>query len=233
MKFTVLTLFPELVAGYFQSSIMAKAVEKGLVGYDVVNIRDFADDKHRTCDDAPYGGGFGMVLKPEPLGAALDFVRAQEKLVVFPSPAGRLFAQSDAERFAREDEIVLICGRYEGIDQRIIDLYVHEELSIGDYVISSGEVASVVIIDAVYRLLDGVITEGSLLEESHTGGLLEYPHYTRPEVFRGRPVPEVLLSGHHQNIAEWRHQQSLERTRERRPDLLTRYGGQDGLDQGD
>jgi tRNA (guanine37-N1)-methyltransferase len=232
VKFTVLTLFPEIVDGYFQSSVMGKAVERGLVEYDLVNIRDFATDRHRTCDDAPYGGGFGMVLKAEPLARALDSVSAPEKRVVYPSPAGRLFNQDYAERLASIPEIVLICGRYEGIDQRIIDLYVHEEVTIGDYVISSGEIASIVIIDAVYRLLEGVITRGSLQEESHADGFLEYPHYTRPEVFRGHSVPDVLLSGHHEQIKTWRQEQSIARTRERRPDLLIRHGGSDGFDTG-
>jgi tRNA (guanine37-N1)-methyltransferase len=231
VKITVLTLFPELMRGYFGSSIMAKAVEKRLVEYEVVDIRDFALDRHRTCDDAPYGGGYGMVLKPEPLAGALDSVNASKKHVIYPSPAGKLFGQADARRISGMDEVVLICGRYEGIDQRIIDLYVHEELSIGDYVISSGEVASMVIIDAVYRLMEGVITEGSLSEESHVEGLLEYPHYTRPEDFRGHRVPEVLLSGHHGNIDTWRREQRIERTRSRRPDLMTRNGGKDGPDQ--
>ena len=232
MKFTVLTLFPEMVESYFQSSIMAKAVDRGLVEYNLINIRDFAKDRHRTCDDAPYGGGFGMVLKPEPLASALDSVGATDKTVVYPSPAGRFLTQEYAARLAEVPEIVLICGRYEGIDQRIIDLYVHEEVTIGDYVISSGEIASIVIIDAVYRLLGGVITEGSLQEESHVDGLLEYPHYTRPEVFRGHSVPDVLLSGHHEQIREWRREQSIARTRERRPELLTRDGGSDGFDTG-
>jgi len=229
VKFTVLTLFPELVESYFRSSVMAKAVDRGLVEYHLVNIRDFATDRHRTCDDAPYGGGFGMVLKAEPLAGALDSVGAGEKRVIYPSPAGRLFTQEYAVRLTDVGEIVLICGRYEGIDQRIIDLYVHEEVTIGDYVISSGEIASIVIIDAVYRLLDGVITQGSLQEESHVDGLLEYPHYTRPEVFRGHSVPDVLLSGHHEQIRSWRRDQSVARTRERRPELLTRDGGKDGF----
>ena len=228
----MLTLFPEMVESYFRSSVMAKAVDRELVGYNVVNIRDFATDRHRTCDDAPYGGGYGMVLKPEPLARALDSVGAMDKKVVYPSPAGRLFTQEYAARLAEIPEIVLICGRYEGIDQRIIDLYVHEEVTIGDYVISSGEIASIVIVDAVYRLLEGVITPGSLQEESHVDGLLEYPHYTRPEAFRGRSVPDVLLSGHHEQIREWRREQSIVRTRERRPELLTRDGGRDGLDTG-
>jgi tRNA (guanine37-N1)-methyltransferase len=243
VTFTVLTLFPEIVEGYFTSSVMAKAVQRGLIDFQLVNIRDFATDRHRTCDDAPYGGGAGMVLKAGPLAGALDSVEALRKTVVYPTPGGSLFNQEIAERFAGLDEIVLICGRYEGIDQRIIDLYVSEEITIGDYVVSSGEVASLVVVDAVYRLLEGVISEGSLTEESHSNGLLEYPQYTRPEVFRDLPVPDVLLSGHHENIRRWRHEQSVIRTRDRRPELYRRYladagdsernGGQDGPDTGD
>ncbi len=223
MKFTILTLFPEIIEGFFQASIMAKAVEKGLVSYEVVNIRDFAFDKHRSCDDAPYGGGAGMVFMPEPLGRALDSVDALSKHVVFPSPSGIKLTQALAEDFAQKDELIFICGRYEGIDQRVIDRYVSTEVSIGDYVISSGEVSTLVVIDAIYRLLPGVICQASLEEESFSGAshnLLEYPHYTRPLVYEGMSVPEVLTSGHHAKIAEWRQQQRLLRTQERRPDLL-------------
>jgi len=220
MKFTVLSLFPEILEAYFTSSIMAKAVEKGIIEYQNVNIRDYAMDKHRTCDDAPYGGGAGMVLKPEPLAAALDAVGAELKRVVFPTPSGRLFTQDFALALAEEKELVIVCGRYEGIDQRVLDMYCDDEISLGDYVLSSGEIAAMAIIDAVYRLLDGVITRESLTEESFSGGLLEYPQYTRPEVFRDMRVPEILLSGHHANIREWRLQQSLLKTREYRPELL-------------
>ena len=246
LKFTILSLFPELLEGYFRSSIMGKAVERGLIGYQLVDIRDFATDRHRTADDAPYGGGYGMVLKPEPLAGALDSVDAAAKRVIYASPSGRPFTQRIAEQLAGEDELVMICGRYEGIDQRIIDLYVHDQLSIGDYVVSSGEIASLVIVDAIYRLVSGVITAGSLEEESHAESLLEYPHYTRPEEFRGRRVPDVLLSGHHAQIREWRTWKMIERTAAVRPDLLARagvadaerrelekkYGGQDGSDTG-
>jgi len=244
VKFTILSLFPEMLEGYFASSIMGKAVDRGLIEYELVNIRDFSTDRHRTADDAPYGGGYGMVLKPEPLGAALDSVAAESKRVVYASPAGRLFDQSIADELSREQELVMICGRYEGIDQRVIDLYVHDQLSIGDYVISSGEIASLVIVDAIYRLVAGVITPGSLEEESHNDSLLEYPHYTRPEVYRGLSVPEVLLSGHHARITEWRRWRQIERTAEVRPELLARaniderervelrkrYGGHNGSD---
>lgn len=246
MRFTILSLFPAMLEGYFASSIMGKAVERGLIEYELVDIRDFATDRHRTADDAPYGGGYGMVLKPEPLASALDSVDAASRRVVYASPAGRLFTQQTAVELSKERELVMICGRYEGIDQRIIDMYVHDQLSIGDYVVSSGEIASLVIVDAIYRLVAGVITPGSLEEESHNESLLEYPHYTRPELFRGRAVPEILRSGHHGQIHEWRRWKQIERTAEVRPDLLarsgvtdaemreleTRYGGHDGSDQG-
>ncbi len=220
MKFEVLSLFPEIIDSFFTSSIMAKAVEKGIIDYSLVNIRDFAEDKHNTCDDAPYGGGAGMVLKAEPLARALDSVDGIKKRVIFPSPSGIAFDQKQAKRLSEYDELVFICGRYEGIDQRIIDMYVDEEISIGDYVISSGEISTLVIIDAVYRLLEGVISGESLLEESFTDGLLEYPHYTRPFDFRGMTVPDVLLSGHHFKISEWRRNERIRKTRKNRPDIL-------------
>jgi tRNA (guanine37-N1)-methyltransferase len=199
---------------------MAKAVEKGLIEYSSVNIRDFAYDRHKTCDDSPFGGGAGMVLKPEPLAAALDSVDGSLKRVICPSPSGVVFDQEQAKRLASFDELIFICGRYEGIDQRIIDMYVDEEISIGDYVISSGEISSLVIIDSVYRLMEGVISGESLIEESFTDGLLEYPHYTRPSVFRGVKVPEVLLSGNHSKINEWRKNERIRKTRKNRPDII-------------
>lgn len=220
MKFTVLSLFPTILEGFFSESIIAKAVARGLVDYQLVNIRDYAYNKHRVCDDAPYGGGAGMVLKPEPLSQALDAVGASEKKVVYPTPAGQAFNQEMAVKLSEEDELVIICGRYEGIDQRIIDIYADNEISIGDYVISSGEVAAMVIVDAVYRQLDGVIARESLAEESFTQPLLEYPHYTRPEEFRGLKVPQVLLSGHHAEIEAWRLNQRVEKTLKYRPELL-------------
>lgn len=220
MNFIILSLFPGILKGFFSDSIMSRAVQQGLVRYDLVNIRDYAYDKHRVCDDSPYGGGAGMVLKPEPLARALDAVGATGKRVVFPTPSGKPFTQPLAAQLAGEDELVFICGRYEGIDQRVIDLYVDDEISIGDYVISSGEIASLVMVDAVYRLLDGVINRESLEEESHTQPLLEYPHYTRPEIFRGLRVPQVLLEGHHARISEWRHYKRVEKTLENRPGLL-------------
>jgi tRNA (guanine37-N1)-methyltransferase len=224
MKLTVLTLFPEFVESYFRTSIMGRAVRNGQVSYRVVNIRDYATDRHRSVDDAPYGGGAGMVLKPEPLAGALDAVgagEAGEARVVYATPSGRVYSRALAHELAQEPELVLISGRYEGIDQRIIDLYVDDEISIGDYVISSGDLATMVIADGVFRLLEGVIRSESLDEESFETGLLEYPHYTRPEEFRGLRVPEVLLSGHHERIRRWRLAQSKKKTKEYRPDLLS------------
>ncbi len=222
MKFTVLTLFPEIPRAFFESSIMAKAVDKGIIAYDLVNIRDFAFDRHKTCDDATYGGGAGQLLMPEPLGRALDSVEAYRKHVIYVTPSGKPFTQKKAAELSQKDEIVFICGRYEGIDQRIIDLYVDEEISIGDYVMSSGEVAATVIVDSVYRLVDDVITHESLDEESFAGSLLEYPQYTRPNVYKGLAVPEVLTCGDHEKIRKWRLLKSLQKTVRNRPDLLAR-----------
>jgi tRNA (guanine37-N1)-methyltransferase len=220
MTFYVLSLFPQIVEQYFSASILGKAVERDLIRLVSVDIRDFATDKHRSADDTPYGGGAGMVLMAEPLGRALDSVGAAARRTVYASPAGRRFTQGVAAELAREEELVFVCGRYEGIDQRIIDLYVDDELSIGDYVISSGELSTLVIIDAVFRLREHVISRESLEEESFTDGLLEYPHYTRPEVYQGQRVPDVLLSGHHANIHAWRHGRRVEKTKRYREDLL-------------
>ena len=221
MKFHVLTLFPEIPRAFFESSIMAKAVDRGIIAYDLVNIRDFAHDKHKTCDDSPYGGGAGMLMLPEPLGQALESVKAYKKRVIYVTPSGKPFTQRLAKELSQEEELVLICGRYEGIDQRIIDSWVDDEISIGGYVLSSGEIAATVIIDAVYRLVEGVISQESLEEESFSKGLLEYPQYTRPEVYQGMSVPEVLLSGHHENIRKWRLQRQLAKTMANRPDLIS------------
>ncbi len=220
MKFTVLTLFPEIPRAFFESSIMAKAVEKGIIAYDLVNIRDFALDKHHTCDDGTYGGGAGQLLLPEPLGCALDSVKAYKKHVIYVTPSGKPLTQKKAQELSQKDEIVLICGRYEGIDQRIIDSYVDEEISIGDYVMSSGELAATVIVDSVYRLVDGVITRESLEEESFSDNLLEYPQYTRPNVYKGMEVPAVLSSGNHEKIRKWRLEKSIQKTLRNRPDLI-------------
>ncbi|MBQ7159535.1 MAG: tRNA (guanosine(37)-N1)-methyltransferase TrmD [Treponema sp.] len=220
MKFTVLTLFPEIPRAFFEASIMAKAVERGIIAYDLVNIRDFAFDKHKTCDDKPYGGGAGQLLLPEPLGRALDSVKAYKKHVIYVTPSGKPFTQKKAQELSQKDEIVLVCGRYEGIDQRFIDVFVVDEISIGDFVMSSGEVAATVIIDAVYRLVDDVITHESLDEESYSDGLLEYPQYTRPAVYKGMEVPEVLTNGNHEHIRKWRLKKRLQKTLANRPDLI-------------
>jgi tRNA (guanine37-N1)-methyltransferase len=240
IAYTILTLFPPIIDAYFSASIMAKAVERGMVNYRVVNIRDFAPDKHKTCDDAPYGGGPGMLMLPEPLGRALEAVGVSRKTgdagtggagarrVIYLSPSGRPFSQEMAQDLAACKELVLLCGRYEGIDQRIIDLYIDEEVSLGDYVLSSGEAAALVIVDATYRLVDRVIARESLEEESFSGGLLEYPQYTRPEIYAMIKVPEVLLSGHHENIRRWRLRKQIRKTLAMRPDLIRR-GEETGL----
>jgi tRNA (guanine37-N1)-methyltransferase len=245
MKYTILTLFPEITEAYFSTSIMAKAIQKGIIEYQAINIRDFAFDKHKTCDDAPYGGGPGMLMLPEPLGRALEaagvvpgtatFIqnnidvestqngdRHLFKRVIYLSPSGKPFNQTMAKELAAEQELILLCGRYEGIDQRVIERYIDDEVSVGDYVLSSGEVAALALIDATYRLVDRVITPESLEEESFSGGLLEYPQYTRPEIYDTMKVPEVLLSGHHENIRRWRLEKRVEKTLLNRPDLIRR-----------
>jgi tRNA (guanine37-N1)-methyltransferase len=224
MTITILTLFPGLFRGYLESSILARAIARDLVGVKVVDIRDFALDKHHVCDDAAYGGGPGMVMKPEPIAAALEASVTTGGQVIYLTPAGRLFTQALAEDLARGADFVLLCGRYEGIDQRVIDSFVTDEISIGDYVLSGGETAAMVVVDSVARLVPGVITGESLQQESFSEGLLEYPHYTRPEEFRGMRVPEVLLSGHHEKIRQWRLLKSVEKTMRHRPELLDSQG---------
>ena len=234
MKITVLSLFPEILRGFFESSIMAKAVDRGLMSFDLVNIRDYATDKHHKCDDLTFGGGAGMLMLPGPLSRALEAAGASAKRTVFVTPSGRLFIQAMAADFSREAELVIICGRYEGIDQRVIDRYVTDEVSVGDYVLSSGEVAALVLVDAVYRLVPGIISGESLLEESFapagTAGdargpsLLEYPQYTRPALYDNLRVPEVLTSGHHANIVRWRLRESIKKTLAYRPELLAADG---------
>lgn len=220
MKIQIVTLFPAMVEGFFTNSIMKRAVERGTVEYEIIDFRTFATDKHHSCDDVPYGGGAGMVISCEPLCRALQSIDAKAKRVVYASPSGKRFTQSYAESLSKEETLVFICGHYEGIDQRVIDLYVDDEISIGDYVISSGEISTLVIVDAVYRLIDGVIRSESLSEESFHGGLLEYPQYTRPETYCSKDVPAVLLSGHHARIGQWRLQKRIEKTLCHRPDLL-------------
>jgi len=229
MRISVLSLFPGILEGFFTSSIMARAVERGIVGYDLVDIRDFATDKHHKCDDGTFGGGPGMLMLPGPVSRALESAGSPGCRTIFVSPGGRLFNQAYARELAGEEKLVILCGRYEGLDQRVIDKYVTDEISVGDYVLSSGEVAALVLVDAVYRLLDGVITGESLEEESFEGGLLEYPQYTRPAVYDNIRAPDVLLSGHHANIATWRLKKRLEKTLCYRPDLLSGKGLDDQL----
>ncbi|UGQ16353.1 tRNA (guanosine(37)-N1)-methyltransferase TrmD [Borrelia sp. RT5S] len=239
MRITILSLFPSIIAPFFENSIMKKVVDRGIVSYELVSIRDFSNDKHRRCDDVSYGGGAGMILKAQPVSDALDYVNSKEKTTIFLTPSGVRYDQKLAYDLSRERELVIICGRYEGLDQRVVDLYVDLEISVGDYVLSSGEVAALVLIDSIYRLLDGVIKPESLLEESFSGrcGLLEYPHYTRPCEFRGLRVPDVLLSGHHGEVRKWRFEKAVERTRKNRYDLYLKYleikGEDDGLNRAD
>ncbi len=219
----VLTLFPRMVAAPLEESILGKAREKGLLRVQVTDIRDFAEGRHRVTDDVPYGGGAGMVMKPEPLVAAIEAAKGRDPAarVVLMSPQGRRFDQEKAAELLALGRLILVCGRYEGVDERVMD-WIDEELSLGDFVLTGGELAALAVIDAVARLLPGVLGNAeSAASESFTGeGLLEGPQYTRPPEFRGRRVPEVLLSGDHARIAAWRREQALERTRKRRPDLL-------------
>jgi len=221
VQIDILTLFPKLCEGALAESMMKRAQEKGLATLRVHNIRDWATGKHLVADDAPYGGGQGMVMKCEPIFAAVEALRTPESKVILMSPAGRPFKQALAAQYSQEQHIILLCGHYEGIDQRVIDHLVDEELSIGDYVLTNGAIAALVVTDAIVRLIPGVLgDEASSAEDSFSDGLLEFPHYTRPIEFRGWGVPDVLLSGHHGNIAKWRHQKALEKTRKNRPDLL-------------
>jgi tRNA (guanine37-N1)-methyltransferase len=223
MIIDILTIFPGMVAGPITESIIGKAIDRKLIDIRVINIRDYAADPHRTTDDRPFGGGSGMVMKPEPLVAAIGNVRENDPAarVILLSPQGKLFDQGIAFELSRLNHICLVCGRYEGVDERIRNHYVDDEISIGDYVLTGGELPALVIVDAVARLLPGVLgSNESLSEESFITGLLEYPHYTRPEIFENHRVPDILLSGNHGAIRRWRRQQALIRTWQRRPDLL-------------
>ncbi|MEW4429108.1 tRNA (guanosine(37)-N1)-methyltransferase TrmD [Paenibacillus pabuli] len=231
MRVDVLTLFPEMFEGVFGTSILGKAQTKGLVSLNAVNFRNYATNKHNTVDDTPYGGGGGMVLKPDPIFAAVEDVlekRSKESAavakpprIILMCPQGETFTQKKAEELVQEDHLIFICGHYEGYDERIREFLVTDEISIGDYVLTGGELPAMVAIDSVARLIPGVLgNETSAVTDSFSTGLLEYPHYTRPPEFRGMKVPDVLLSGHHLNIDAWRREQSLIRTLERRPDML-------------
>ena len=221
MRFDIFTLFPEMFRGPLDESILKRARERGLVEIELHNPRDVTTDRHHVVDDYPYGGGAGMVMKPEPIFAAVERVSVSGPIILL-SPQGRLFTQEAARGLAGEPRVTLICGHYEGFDERIREHLATDELSIGDYVLTGGELAAMVVVDAVARLLPGVLAPGSTQEESHTTGLLEYPQYTRPPEFRGWRVPDVLLGGNHAAVARWRRKAALRRTRERRPDLLAR-----------
>jgi tRNA (guanine37-N1)-methyltransferase len=218
----IVTLFPGMFEGVFRESILGRASSRGLVDIRIVPLRAFGLGSHRVVDDTPYGGGGGMVLKPEPIAAALESLDKRGR-VVLTTPRGRLFTQDDALRLSREDALTFICGHYEGVDERVSELLVDEELSIGDYVLTGGELPAMVMADAVVRLVPDVLGRDSLhTGDSHYEGLLEHPQYTRPREFRGMSVPEVLLSGDHVRIQEWRRRMSREKTRQTRPDLLSR-----------
>ena len=222
MRFDVLTIFPEVFHPYLECGVLGKAVERGLIQIKIVNIRDFASGKHKNTDDRPYGGGEGMVMKPEPIYNALESIdREENSLVVLLSPQGERFDQEMAWELSKYDQLILICGRYEGVDERVRILCAEKEISIGDYILTGGELAALVVIDAVSRLIPGVLGgQFSNVEESFSNGLLEYPQYTRPRVFKGLEVPEVLISGNHEQIKKWRRREAIKRTLERRPDLL-------------
>ncbi len=219
MKFDVLTLFPEMFKS-LDESIIGRAKEKELIEINLINIRDFSKDKHKKVDDTPYGGGAGMVMMPDVVYDAYKSVKDESAKVIYMSPQGKKLNQKKVEELAKEEHLIILCGHYEGIDQRVIDKIVDEEISIGDYVLTGGELPAMVLIDSVSRYSEGVIAEESREEESFSNGLLEYPQYTRPEVFEGIRVPEVLLSGHHANIEKWRKEKALETTKKKRPDLL-------------
>ena len=219
MKFDVLTLFPEMFEP-LNSSIIGRAKEKNLIQINLINIRDFSKDKHKKVDDTPYGGGAGMVMMPDVVYDAYKSVEDKNAKVIYMSPQGKKLTQKKVEELAKQEHLIILCGHYEGIDQRVIDKIVDEEISIGDYVLTGGEIPAMVLIDSVSRYNSGVIAEESIEEESFANGLLEYPQYTRPEVFEGVKVPEVLLSGHHANIEKWRKEKALEITKLKRPDLL-------------
>lgn len=222
MNFDVLTLFPEMFEPIKQS-IIGKAEEKNLININLINIRDFSKDKHKKVDDTPYGGGAGMVMMPDVVYDAYKSIKSlNDAKVIYLTPQGRTLNQKKVESLSKEKHLILLCGHYEGIDQRVVDKIVDEEISIGDYVLTGGEIPAMVLIDSVSRYIDGVISNQSISEESFANGLLEYPQYTRPEVFEEIKVPEVLLSGHHQNIENWRKEKSIETTMKKRPDLLNR-----------
>lgn len=223
----VLTLFPEMFPGPLTHSIAGKALERGLWSLETTNIRDFASDRHKSVDDTPFGGGAGMVMRPDTVAAAIDAVhgKGDPRPLIYLTPRGRRLDQALAQQLSEAPGVVLLCGRYEGIDQRVIEARSCLEVSVGDFVLSGGEIAALVLLDSIVRLIPGVVhSQDSVLCDSFSAGLLEYPHYTKPQLWEGRAVPEVLLSGHHRRIEEWRRQQAIDVTRARRPDLLNENG---------
>ena len=219
MKFDVLTLFPEMFEP-LKKSIIGKAEEKNLIQIELINIRDFSKNKHKKVDDTPYGGGAGMVMQPDVVYDAYKSIKDKNAKVIYLTPQGKTLNQEKVEKLSKEEHLILLCGHYEGIDQRVIDEIVDEEISIGDYVLTGGEIPAMVLIDSVSRYVEGVLNEESRNEESFSQGLLEYPQYTRPEIFNDKKVPEILLSGHHENINKWRRCEALKNTYLKRPELL-------------
>lgn len=227
MNFHILTLFPGMFEGVFGESMLSRAKDAGILNFYLYNIRDFAGNKHNRVDDTPYGGGRGMVMQAPPVYDTYQSALkncGEKPYVIYMSPKGETFTQQKAIELSKKKDLVIICGHYEGIDQRVLDEIVDEEISIGDYVLTGGEIPAMTVVDSVSRMIDGVLSnEDSFTDESHFNGLLEYPHYTRPFEFHGAEVPEVLISGNHAKINEWRHQKSLEITKQRRPDMYEKY----------
>ncbi len=223
MKFDILTLFPNMFSSPFQESIIGKAIKKGIIEIRTINIRDFSTDKHKTVDDTPYGGGPGMIMKVEPIVRAIRWVKSQDPLswTIYLSPQGKTLNQKKVEELSQKSHLIIICGRYEGVDERVREFYIDEEISIGDYILTGGEIAAMVLIDSISRLIPGVLgAEESAKEDSFMNSLLEYPQYTRPFDFEGHKVPEILVSGNHSAISEWRRREAIKKTFTKRPDLL-------------
>ena len=219
MKFDILTLFPEMFES-LNTSILGRAREKNIIDVNLINIRDFSEDKHKKVDDTPYGGGAGMVMRPDVVYSAYSSVKKKNSKVIYMSPQGKVLNQKKVQELSKEEHLIILCGHYEGIDQRVLDKIVDEEISIGDYVLTGGEIPAMVLVDTISRYVEGVLSEDSTSEESFSNGFLEYPQYTRPEVFMDEKVPDVLISGHHENIDKWRREQSLKNTFKKRPELL-------------